>query len=553
MENTPDDYQVPFTHINDQLAILCTKCENYIDIKDIVRHRELHRVLKIFRCSFETKPKTLKQLLRRRRQIINEAIEKASSDSPVPNKVMQKIDWAYETLKNEIKREELGDRVEGMTQVGLKQPVGVSGYSRKLENAGLSFGVCQFQNDSWQIDNQDRFSYNEGSIGETAYGFFGLFDGYGGATAAEKCSLHFEKFLLEELSSSSMDSEANFDDVAEEERTIQRENFVKEAIAKSFRKMDKHLLHGECEKSKHRWSGTSATVCYIENETLYLGNVGDVRTLYVKGDGDAVSLGEDHVLRNKKEKDRVKKSNGSVSIGTKSAFVNGIVSSTRGLGNHGDPKLKSSVICKPKIDVIRMSCDDQFVLSCTAGVWEMFNAEEIMFLLEDIMPDTSGIENLRLHFQSVSSSATTKKQTTCFSDDKAIPRSNPEEDSKGEPGRAQNKCMENETAEEKAAHGDAAEDVMTETGVVEEQKRRVVIDDSAVTCLQRDATAYKESKACFLARALVERLAHASVLAGSRANITATVILFSGCPVSLYLLPNIKRKSIIHKESIKYH
>ena len=94
------------SHTYDQLTIPCLKCEDFINVRAIQKHRELHRVLKIFRCSTETIPRTLKQLLKKRRQLINDAIAKADSEHPVPANIMRRIDWAFEILKKQIAENE---------------------------------------------------------------------------------------------------------------------------------------------------------------------------------------------------------------------------------------------------------------------------------------------------------------------------------------------------------------------------------------------------------------------------------------------------------------
>ena len=352
---------------------------------------------------------------------------------------------------------------------------------------------------------------------------------------------------MEEIGISNPSIHSALDEISEA-KELKREQFVKQSINNAFSKMDSLLLNGELETSTYRWSGTSAAICYVENKSLYIGNVGDVHALYVKGDGTMVSLVEEHTPQNKKERQRISKTNGSVSVGYRSSLVNGVVSSTRGLGNHGDPDLKSSVICKPEITVVPIDPDDQFLILFSAGIWEVFDNQDVMFLLEDIMPDTAQIENLRKHFQScVASSvendsslnANLSSQTSLDGLQSSIKRpvstshqygllsqGSPSDDTDGD-----NDSTPSGSGCSRSKVDDSGMDTRSRSMSHTE-------DSSSKETEICNKSLPPESKACLLARELVQRLSNAALLAGSRENITAMVIILKGCPVNLYLLPS---------------
>lgn len=381
-----------------------------------------------------------------------------------------------------------------------------------------------------------RHSYKEDTFYNSTHGFFGLFDGYNGAAAAEKCSSHFYDFLKGELKLGSN----NVDFAAMSESEVkEREHVVKQAIRNSFSKMDSFLLTGESESSKIRWSGTSAAVCYIENDTLYVANAGNVRALFIKGDGSAVSLVTDHTLKNKKERDRLRRENGRLSFNEKVSMVNGLVSSTRGLGNHGDPNLKSAVISRPNITVSMIDPSDQFLVLYTAGISDVFSDDEVMLLLEDIIPDMAKIETLRKHI---------------------VEQSQEKDSFLNEPARdfiAEGQNVNENLKDEAADYGKAKESFYAEDNGTEcndpiaEKSPVVSFHEKALeadTSSKLFGRMSNEAKPSFLATALVERLVYSALLADTRENTTALAVLLHGCPINLYLLPSVEKKSAFQRD-----
>ena len=384
-----------------------------------------------------------------------------------------------------------------------------------------------------------RYFYTESSLGDLDFGFFGLFDGHNGQTAAEKCSEKFYGFLRDELILCA--------DNASEESTEghhgNREDLVKQAIRNSFSKMDSYLLTGESEPSKVRWSGTSATVCYIERDTLYTANSGRVRALFVRKDGSAVGLLEDHTLDNRRERDRIRKATGATSLNSGTTHVDGLFSSTRGLGNHGDPALKAVVIPDPSIKVSKIDPSDQFLVMFTAGISDIFSDEEVMFLLEDIMPETSEIESLREHFVH-------KDQNEQEHQSLKISRNNQVLVDENETSLCGSDLAIHSTKGNENTAFQMMPSLPTTDLAIGAKSTSMSFDNIAfeVNTLNCKGRMSFESKPCFLARALVERLVHSAVLADTRENTSAMVILLHGCPINLYLLPNVKRKSLFLRE-----
>jgi serine/threonine protein phosphatase PrpC len=61
--------------------------------------------------------------------------------------------------------------------------------------------------------------------------------------------------------------------------------------------------------------------------------------------------------------------------------VNGVLLTTRGLGNHGDKPLKKCVIVEPYTTSAPVDQYAQFLILASRGVWEVFSEKEAASLL----------------------------------------------------------------------------------------------------------------------------------------------------------------------------
>lgn len=61
--------------------------------------------------------------------------------------------------------------------------------------------------------------------------------------------------------------------------------------------------------------------------------------------------------------------------------VNGILTTTRGLGNHGDVDLKRCVSIEPYTTNVKIDQYAQFLVLASKGLWEVFSEDEVASLL----------------------------------------------------------------------------------------------------------------------------------------------------------------------------
>ncbi|KAL4217224.1 Protein phosphatase 2C-like domain-containing protein 1 [Mactra antiquata] len=221
------------------------------------------------------------------------------------------------------------------------------------------------------------------------------------------------------------DNQDDDEDIAEESNTARKkkkqktpfEQKMESAFAKAYYYLDILLSYGKDENSKIRWSGCSATTCVIQDllpeerekmdqskddkdndsvvsgqydppkqiGTIYLANAGNVHGVLVRGNR-AYTLTKDHTPSNRKERARVVKEGGTLSESTKECQVNGVLLTTRGLGNHGDKNLKKCVIVEPHTISAPIDQYAQFIILATRGVWEVFTEKEAASLLTKLLP-----------------------------------------------------------------------------------------------------------------------------------------------------------------------
>lgn len=504
-----------------EISIICLKCGEETKVRNLKDHQEFHNALEMFRYSVESKPTSVKHLLRRRRAIMHRLNETANSSHPVSTRKLHKLNHAYELLKNDI---------EG-TSTTLRNMEDLFQIHRDLQGKGktlscaLAFGVCQHANERWKTSMEDRYAFKDCFCNDPQSGFFAIYDGYSGSMAADKCA-RFLGDILEQKVEGIYHANSKRENVNSE---------ISAAFNDAFAEMDKVLLYGIEEQSRNRWSGCSALTCLLRGNNLYVANAGNIRAVLCRGDGSIDRLSNNHSPRDKKERRRVLRAKGDICKSDKTALVNGVVQSTRGLGNHGDANLKSSVIRVPVVNCLTLEESDQFLILATNGVWEVFSEEEVILLLEDIIPDID-VKAIVMRMQE---RATARKEGFLVEKCDKIPRrdrgvvDNDMNHDRQTLKRGQ-KLLTNYQIDEQnnQEHVEGSEETDTEL-------EETTDCTSSKLSRSRGSKLMRKEKATALAKALSERLVEGALLAGSHDNITVAVVLLNGCPLQLFLLPEI--------------
>eukprot|EP01018_Ginkgo_biloba_P006666 Gb_37114 [translate_table: standard] len=154
-------------------------------------------------------------------------------------------------------------------------------------------------------------------------GLFGVFDGHGGARAAE----YVKQNLFLNL--------------------INHPKFIsdtKVAIADAYKQTDSDFL--KAENNQHRDAGSTASTAVLVGDRLLVANVGDSRAVICRA-GKAIALSRDHKPNQTDERQRIEDAGGFV-MWAGTWRVGGVLAVSRAFG---DRLLKQYVVAEPEIQV----------------------------------------------------------------------------------------------------------------------------------------------------------------------------------------------------------
>ncbi|XP_069783880.1 protein phosphatase 2C-like domain-containing protein 1 [Narcine bancroftii] len=104
--------------------------------------------------------------------------------------------------------------------------------------------------------------------------------------------------------------------------------------------------------------------------------------------GKGYRLTGNHSTSNQKEHKPILQIGGKITKNKQRGLVEGIIRSTRGLGYHGDPKLKTAIEPIPYTVTIPVDFSCQFLLA-SSGFWKVLNSHEVVSIT---------LQMLSLHF-----------------------------------------------------------------------------------------------------------------------------------------------------------
>ncbi|XP_060541742.1 protein phosphatase 2C-like domain-containing protein 1 [Pantherophis guttatus] len=112
---------------------------------------------------------------------------------------------------------------------------------------------------------------------------------------------------------------------------------------------------------------------------MHIANIGNVHAVLCKN-GKSYWLTKEHSTYCREERRRILQNGGSISSNEPKGLIEGLIKNTRGLGHHGNPKMKKTVIPVP--NTISFSVDNscQFLIIATNGLWEVLDKSEVVLL-----------------------------------------------------------------------------------------------------------------------------------------------------------------------------
>ncbi|KAL2804258.1 protein phosphatase 2C-like domain-containing protein 1, partial [Daubentonia madagascariensis] len=419
----PEEQQV----LEKVITLPCSICKNEIDLTGIFLHKKQHVALATMGFQWMGGKKPQPSILAVQRQYI---ISKLLSSFTFNEKILQTINNAFELIwKKEIPA--YYKIFENIDRSSI--------YLQKICHLLIKgVAICEDRNSTWKADMNDKFTIVNNFGNRPNVCFFGLFDGHHGASAAELTSVELPVLLLHQLSkfdpSYQMTPEEQqiinsfhtvfreeyiaiedlFSSINKRTRAVRSEyEDIHKAFARAFWRMDRLLRLGRKEVSRVRWSGCSAVTCILEGNIkspyahknwrktnncdglaesspsqkmpeiisgiLHVANTGNVQAVLCRN-GKGFSLTKEHTTRNINERRRVLQDGAVISSNEPYGLLEGQIKTTRGLGFHGNLKLKKFIIPAPQ--TISVPIDDlcQFLILATNGLWEVLDTKEVTAL-----------------------------------------------------------------------------------------------------------------------------------------------------------------------------
>ncbi|KAJ6387523.1 hypothetical protein OIU78_017277 [Salix suchowensis] len=216
----------------------------------------------------------------------------------------------------------------------------------KSENGELSCGYSSFRGK--RVTMEDFFDVKNTTIDGQRVCMFGIFDGHGGSRAAE----YLKEHLFENL--------------------LKHPQFItdtKLALSESYQQTDVDFL--DSEKDTFRDDGSTASTAVLVGDHLYVANVGDSRTVILKG-GKAIPLSEDHKPNRSDERKRIE-SAGGVVMWAGTWRVGGVLAMSRAFGNR---MLKQFVVAEPEIQEQKIDEEFELLVLASDGLWDVVPNED---------------------------------------------------------------------------------------------------------------------------------------------------------------------------------
>ncbi|CAH8313862.1 unnamed protein product [Eruca vesicaria subsp. sativa] len=204
---------------------------------------------------------------------------------------------------------------------------------------------------------EDFFETRIDGIDGEIIGLFGVFDGHGGARAAE----YLKRHLFSNL--------------------IIHPNFIsdtKSAIADAYNHTDSELLKSENSHTRDD-AGSTASTAILVGDRLLVANVGDSRAVICRA-GNAFAVSRDHKPDQSDERERIENAGGFV-MWAGTWRVGGVLAVSR---SFGDRLLKQYVIADPEIQEEKIDDSLEFLILASDGLWDVFSNEEAVAVVKEV-------------------------------------------------------------------------------------------------------------------------------------------------------------------------
>ncbi|WJZ89100.1 hypothetical protein VitviT2T_008346 [Vitis vinifera] len=194
---------------------------------------------------------------------------------------------------------------------------------------------------------EDRYSAVVDLQGDHKQAFFGIFDGHGGAKAAEFAAQNLKNNILDEV--------------------VRRgDDEIEESVKHGYLNTDSDFLKEDLR------GGSCCVTALIRNGKLAVSNAGDCRAVMSRG-GIAKALTSDHRPSREDEKSRIEKLDGYVDCYHGVWRIQGSLAVSRGIG---DRHLKQWVTAEPETKILAIQPDYEFLILASDGLWDKVTNQE---------------------------------------------------------------------------------------------------------------------------------------------------------------------------------
>ncbi|QCE16324.1 protein phosphatase [Vigna unguiculata] len=239
------------------------------------------------------------------------------------------------------------------TQVQNSQDAIVSGGGLS-HNGKFSYGYAS--SPGKRSSMEDFYDTRIDGVNGEIVGLFGVFDGHGGARAAE----YVKKNLFSNL--------------------ISHPKFIsdtKSAISDAYNHTDSEFLKSENNQNKD--AGSTASTAILVGDRLLVANVGDSRAVICRG-GNAIAVSRDHKPDQTDERQRIEEAGGFV-MWAGTWRVGGVLAVSRAFG---DRLLKQYVVADPEIQEEKVDKSLEFLILASDGLWDVVSNEEAVTMIKPI-------------------------------------------------------------------------------------------------------------------------------------------------------------------------
>eukprot|EP00245_Coleochaete_scutata_P000991 TRINITY_DN11216_c0_g1_i1.p1 TRINITY_DN11216_c0_g1~~TRINITY_DN11216_c0_g1_i1.p1 ORF type:complete len:280 (+),score=49.72 TRINITY_DN11216_c0_g1_i1:261-1100(+) len=214
------------------------------------------------------------------------------------------------------------------------------------EDGSFSYGFSKLRGKRASMEDYHEAQIK--AVGGQNVGLFGVFDGHGGARAAEYVQQHLFNNLV---------SHPKF------------HSDTKIAIVETYKQTDMDYLRSENGQSRD--AGSTASTAVLVGKRLLVANVGDSRAVICRG-GKALALSLDHKPNRSDERQRIEDAGGVV-MWAGTWRVGGVLAVSRAFG---DRLLKRFVIPEPEIQEEVISTEDEFLVLASDGLWDVVSNQD---------------------------------------------------------------------------------------------------------------------------------------------------------------------------------